>query len=63
MSQLKPSNAGMAGSREQTHSDRFPAKNDKALRTLHEEAGELVAEDTLDLICLLDANADADTVD
>jgi len=44
------------------HLDGFPPQHDKALRTLHQESGELVAQDAFDLIGLLDLNANADGV-
>jgi len=44
------------------HLDGFSPQHDKAFRTLHQESGELVAQDTFDLIGLLDLDANADRV-
>lgn len=43
--------------------DRFPPENEESLRALGQEPSELVHEDVLDLIGLLDLDADADAVD
>lgn len=43
--------------------DRFPPQDDKVLRPHHHEPGELVAQDLLDLVGLLDGDADPDRVD
>ena len=39
------------------HLDRFPSQDDEALRSLHHEARELVAQYPLDFIRLLDLDA------
>ena len=49
---------GGAGS----HLDGFSPQHDEALRALHQESGELVAQNTFDLIGLLDLDANADRV-
>ena len=41
----------------------FAAEDEEGLSALGQETGELVNEDTLDLVGLLDADADADAVD
>jgi hypothetical protein len=46
----------------QAHLDGFSPQHDEALRTLHQESGELVAQDAFDLIGLLDLDADADRI-
>jgi len=43
--------------------DGFPPQDKESLRSLRQETCELVNQDILDLICLLDLYADADTVD
>jgi hypothetical protein len=43
--------------------DGFAAEDNEVLRALHHEAGELVAQDALNLICLLDFDAKTDGVD
>lgn len=43
--------------------DRLPPKDDKILRPPHHEPHELVAEQLLNLVCLLDGNRDPDRVD
>jgi hypothetical protein len=42
------------------HLDRFSPQHNETLGTLHQESGELVAEDTLNLICLFDLDANTD---
>ena len=46
-----------------TDLDGFPSEDEEGLCTLCQEAGELVDQDVFDLVCLLDPDADADTVD
>lgn len=46
-----------------THLDRFPPQDKERLGTLFQEPGELVYQDVLDLISLLDLEADAHTID
>lgn len=43
--------------------DGFPSQNEERLGTLCQEASELVDQDMLNLVCLLDSDADADAVD
>lgn len=45
------------------HLDGLSTQNDEALRPLHQKSGEFMAENALDLICLLDLDADTDGVD
>ncbi len=45
------------------HLDGFSTQHDEALRSLHQESCEFMAENALDLICLLDLNANTDRVD
>lgn len=42
--------------------DRFPPQHNKVLGTLHHEARKLVRKDMLDLVCLLDLDAQTHTV-
>ena len=42
--------------------DGFSPQHDETLGTLHQKSGELVAEDTLNLIRLFDLDADTDRV-
>lgn len=56
----------LSGKRERmkrTDLDRLSSQNDKRLCALHEESGEFVCEDPLDLVGLLDADAQSDAVD
>lgn len=46
-----------------TDLDGFPSQNEERLGTLCQEASELVDQDMLNLVCLLDSDADADAVD
>lgn len=46
-----------------THLDRFPPQDEEGLGTLFQEPGELVYQDVLDLVGLLDLDADAHAVD
>lgn len=46
-----------------THLDRFPPQNKKVLSSLRQEPRKLVHQDMLNLIRLLDLDADADRVD
>lgn len=43
--------------------DWFPAQYNEILRSLHHESGELVCEDTLNLVCLLNLDTEPDRVD
>ena len=42
--------------------DGFSPQHDEALRTLHQESGKFVAQDSLDLVGLLDLDTDADGI-
>jgi hypothetical protein len=44
------------------HLDRLSTQNDEALRPLHQKSCKFMAENALDLICLLDLDADTDGV-
>jgi len=46
-----------------THLDRFPPQDEERLCTLFQEPGELVYQDVLDLVSLLDLDANAHAVD
>lgn len=46
-----------------THLDRFPPQNEEGLGALFQESGELVYQDVLDLVGLLNLDADAHAVD
>lgn len=46
-----------------THLDRLPPQNKERLGALGQEARKLMDQDVLDLVGLLDLDADADTVD
>ena len=46
-----------------TDLDGFPSEDEEGLGTLCQEAGELVDQDVLNLVCLLDSDADTDAVD
>lgn len=46
-----------------TDLDRLSSQNDKRLCALHEESSEFVCEDALDLVGLLDTDAQPDAVD
>ena len=46
-----------------THGYRLPPQHDEAFCSLHHEAREFVTENLLDLIRLLDFDADSDRVD
>lgn len=50
-------------SRTLNHLDRFPPQDEEGLTPLGEETGELVDQNVLDLVRLLDPDADADRVD
>ena len=41
----------------------LPAQDEERLSTLRQESCKLVDQDVLNLVCLLDLDADADTVD
>lgn len=49
--------------RKHTHFDRFPPQDEERLGALFQEPGELVYQDVLDLVSLLDLEADAHAVD
>lgn len=46
-----------------TYLHRFPSKDKEGLRALGEKSGKLVHQNVLNLVCLLYAYADSDTVD
>lgn len=49
--------------RRRTCLDWFPSQDEEGFRSLGEESGEFVDKNLLNLVCLLDFNADADAVD